>query len=514
MRTRIAVLAAVLTPLLTVGSVLATTAPASAHGDRDRIEQQSLRAPGTDSVLQSPSMAHLSTNPSQAGISGCFMKSAPVFVTSGVDSVRVWDVRNAAKPRVVGVLANALFENEAMNCGERRTKSGTRRFALIGVDLAQASPGDISHANVGGGELVVVDVTNPAKPRILSRAPGSTSTHTVACVDANCTYAYTAGSADSFTVFDLRKLGHPVEVDSDRRTPGVQAFASPTGGHKWALDAAGIATHTGWNGASMWDVTHPRKPRLLTTTGRAGKGTDPRYPGWNDFIEHNSLRPNALAFKPGRSPSLKHGNILLTTEEDYEQTDCAKAGSFQTWWVKRLNGKPGKIVPLDKVELADLGNFPLPRGAFCSSHWFDYREGGLVAAGFYGGGTQILDVRDPRHIKAYGHAIWGASEVWDAMWVPVYRHGAQTGARSNVVYSIDLVRGLDVYAVDVPGDGVGAVANSSATPSSTQGERMSSNGVPAGVVGTASLPALVVGRRRSSNPRGSWAPGVAGAPVG
>ena len=149
--------------------------------------------------------------------------------------------------------------------------------------------------------------------------------------------------------------------------------------------------------------------------------------------------------------------MLLVTEEDYEQTDCAQAGSFQTWHVKRLDGTRSAIVPLDKVELADLGNFPLPQGAFCSAHWFDYRPGGIVAVGFYGGGTQLIDVRDPRRIRSYGYVHWGASEVWDDMWVPVYdAKGRQTGRTSNVLYSIDLVRGLDVYAVDVPGDGRGA----------------------------------------------------------
>ena len=36
------------------------------------------------------------------------------------------------------------------------------------------------------------------------------------------------------------------------------------------------------------------------------------------------------------------------------QTDCTKAGSFQAWHVRSLDGTPGAIVPLDKVELADL----------------------------------------------------------------------------------------------------------------------------------------------------------------
>lgn len=65
------------------------------------------------------------------------------------------------------------------------------------------------------------------------------------------------------------------------------------------------------------------------------------------------------------------------------------------------------------MELSDLGTFPLPQGAFCSSRWFSFHPSGLVAAGFYGGGTQLIDGRDPWHISSYDHATWGASEVWD-----------------------------------------------------------------------------------------------------
>ena len=52
------------------------------------------------------------------------------------------------------------------------------------------------------------------------------------------------------------------------------------------------------------------------------------------------------------------------------------------------------------------------------------------------------------------------------MWLPVYdRSGHLSGRTSNIVYSIDLVRGLDVYVVDVPGDGIGATP----TPGVTRG---------------------------------------------
>jgi hypothetical protein len=439
-------------------ATLLTGAPAHAHGDPDRIAQQRALLSSDQQVplIASNNVSLVSSNPSSAGISGCFLRTKPLFVQSNLDSVRVYDVSEPTRPALTGVLPSLQFENEAMNCGERTYAGGqVRRFALVGIDLHQVSPSDIEHVNVGGGELMVVDVTDPANPRIAGRAPGSTSTHTVSCVQqTNCTYAYSAGddSTGRFSIFDLRDLDHPVEVDSDAKTAGVQGFASPTAGHKWNFDDAGYGTHTGFKGASMWNVTNPRAPRLVTTTGQAGQGTDPNYPGWNDFILHNSQRPNAKAFKAGAAPSLANGNVLLVTEEDYEQTDCGKAGSFQTWWVKRLDGTPNAIVPLDKVELSDLGTYPLPVGAFCSSHWFDFHPSGIVAAGFYGGGTQLIDVRNPKDLKSYGHATWGASEVWDSYWMPVYsKAGVMTSKKTNLTYSVDLARGIDVYRVDLPG---------------------------------------------------------------
>ncbi len=450
------VLSGLSTALLLTGTLL-TAAPAYAHGDGDRIAQQRelLSSDQNIPLIASDNVSLASSNPSSTGISGCFTKTKPLFVQSNLDSVRVYDVSEPTRPALTGTLPSLQFENEAMNCGERKTAQGVRRFALVGVDLHQVSPGDIQHANVGGGELVIVDVTDPANPRISGRAPGSTSTHTVACVvQTDCTYAYSAGddSSGRFSIFDLRNLDRPVEVDSDPNTAGVQGFSSPTAGHKWNFDDAGYGTHTGWEGASMWDTRNQRAPRLVTTTGLAGKGEDPKYPGWNDFILHNSQRPNARSFRNGAAPSLANGNILLVTEEDYEQPDCSLAGSFQTWWIKRLDGTPGAIVPLDKVELADLGTYPIPVGAFCSSHWFDFHPSGIVAAGFYGGGTQFIDVRNPKDLKSYGHATWGASEVWDSYWMPVYsKAGVMTSKKTNLAYSVDLARGIDVYRVDLPG---------------------------------------------------------------
>jgi hypothetical protein len=141
------------------------------------------------------------------------------------------------------------------------------------------------------------------------------------------------------------------------------------------------------------------------------------------------------------------------TEEDYENTDCVTAGSFQTWHVDQLGGTPGTVRPLDRINPVDLGEgVSAPHMAFCSAHWFDYHQSGIVAQGYYEGGLRLIDVRDASDIKEYGYVASGLSEVWDAYWVPERnKNGVATDRKTNIVYTVDAVRGLDVYTVDLPG---------------------------------------------------------------
>ncbi|CAA9382307.1 MAG: hypothetical protein AVDCRST_MAG60-984 [uncultured Nocardioides sp.] len=498
---------------LALAASVALTSPALAHADRDRMDQKrseydaGLNAP----VAMSPSVSLVDSEPGSAGISGCFMKTAPLFVMSGLDSVVVHDVSNPLDPKRVGTLPSLQFENEAMNCGERKVGKTTQRFALIGVDLYQASPGDITHVNDparGDYELIVVDVTDPTAPRIRSRVPSTTSTHTVSCVvDTDCRYVYSAGDDSqvpgqgSFSIFDLADLDRPVEVDSDPAAAGVQPFRSDAvgwGGHKWNFDGAGRGVHTGAGGSYIYDVSNPVRPVEIANTGAAGDSSrEGMTNGYNNFIHHNSFHPNAAAFRPDAAPSLENGNILLVTEEDYEDPDCSTAGSFQTWHITSLDGSDGSIVPLAKVELADLGTYPLPVGAFCSAHWFDYHQSGIVSVGYYGGGTQFIDVNDPLAPTSHGFAWFGASEVWDSYWVPVYNpRGVATGKKTNLAYSVDLVRGLDVLAVDVDGDSVGAVPDPTLLPGGSGTDIGLSEAVPVGALGVLGALLVVVRRRR------------------
>jgi len=444
-----------------VALALVSGVPTLAH-DNDVVKQRSTQS-GTAAVT-SDKVQVLGTFPELAGISGDYARSTEHFYLSTLNGITVLDISNPAQPVPLGKYVNSYFENEAMDYGERRTNGQlTDQFVMIGVDLQSVDPSDPAHTNIGGGELIIVDVEDPNNPHARSRVTGTTSTHTVACVrEVQCRFAYSAGDKGKFSIFDLRDLDNPKEVDSDATTPEIDPFDSPAAnpnavftrgaGHKWNFDRGARGFHTGSGGTAAFDVSNPLNPRLLTTTGAAGRGEAAGYEDWNNFIHHNSWHPNEAAFRADAPARIQNGNVLLVTEEDYEQTDCAKAGSFQTWKINSFQ-RPGAIRPLDKVELADLGGpaeFVLPQGAFCSAHWFDYHQSGITAVAYYGGGIRLVDVRDPLNISSYGYALGG--ETWDAYWMPKRRdNGTAELGRTNILYGVDLVNGLTVYRVDLPG---------------------------------------------------------------
>ncbi|MDP9436664.1 MAG: hypothetical protein M3P93_16355 [Actinomycetota bacterium] len=409
-------------------------------------------------VATSANVDLIANIPETTAISMEFSPSAPFAYVSSLDTISVLDLADPRAPKLRGTLVNALFENEAMTYGERTVGGVTTRFVLAGIDLYQASPSDPTHVNADDGpEVLVVDVTDPDDPRPRGRVKATTSTHTVQCVtQKDCRYAYTAGNRGGYSVLDLSDLDAPREVVAKAPSPaaGPNPVFTRGAGHYWDFVTSGtrrIGWHTGSGGAAAFDVTDPVNPTLVTTTGAAGKETP-----LNDFILHNSMHPNATAFRPDAPPSIENGNLLVVTEEDYanegDEIACDRAGSTQTWWIKRLDGTPDAVVPLDHKTISDFGGgLTTPAAAFCSAHWFDVHQAGFVAQGFYGAGLRILDVADPANITQFGYATLGATEVWDAYWVPSYnKNGQAQSKKTNVVYTADAVRGIDVYEVALP----------------------------------------------------------------
>lgn len=466
MSTSRALRALLLCPPVLALTFAATTATARAHDDdrhdpRREAKREQVRSGMPIPIAASPNVRLVDTFPETLAISGAFAKRTPHFYVSSVDTVSVYDVSDPKNPSLTGTLPNALFENEAMNYGERKANDRLEQFVLLGVDGAEWSPTDPSHVGTGG-EVVVVDVSDPTNPHIRSRLTGvPNSTHTVSCVDDwDCRYAYTAGSAGRFSVIDLRDLDNPKVLRTLTSPAAKSAFDA---GHKWNFDRAGYGFHTGGGGTAVFDVRDPANP--VPVNGTNAQGTYLTTP-WNDFIHHNSYRPNASKFSAGARPSVEKGNVVLVTEEDYENPDCSTAGSFQSWYLPDLNGsayragnptlEPGKgtMRPLDLLNPVQVGDgLSAPVGGFCSAHWFDYHQSGIVAIGFYQQGLRFIDVRDAANLSQHGYWTTGLSEVWDAYWVPQRNdRGVATGKKTNLVYAVDFIRGLDVLEVDLPKD--------------------------------------------------------------
>ena len=457
-------------------AVLSATA-ASAHDPRaDRPNRVTSPSGTYVPLVMSPGVRLVDTVPDTLGISGEFAKTGDFFYVSSLDSISVFDTSDPLHPKLTGTLPNLVFENEAMSYGERNVDGQLKRFVLVGNDLYNATVDPASgpqRGRIGGGEVIVVDVTDPAAPKVRSRTPGSsttpgavtTSTHTLQCLTTSCEFAYTAGDQGRFSIIDLRDLDKPVEIATAKSPASAPNDVFTTGsGHYWDFDSAGVGWHTGSGGSAAFDVSDPLAPKALNATNSQGTATP-----WNDFIHHNSMRPNATRFQPGREAGVANGNVLLVTEEDYfndgDELACERAGTFQTWKIPDLDGAgyrtgnpdlapdQGTIEPLDLLNPVALGDgLSTPVGGFCSAHWFDYHQSGIIAQGYYQQGLRLIDVRNARDLRQYGYVTGGASEVWDAYWVPQRdRKGRATSTKTNIIYTTDLVRGLDVYEVDLPG---------------------------------------------------------------
>jgi hypothetical protein len=454
-----------------------TSAAALAHDPRADRPNRVTNPSGTYvPLVTSPGVRLVDNVPDTLGISGEFARAGDYFYVSSLDSINVFDTSDPLHPKLTGTLPNLVFENEAMSYGERSVGGELKRFVLVGNVLYNATVDPASgpqRGRIGGGEVIVVDVTDPADPRVRSRTPGSsstpgavtTSTHTLQCATTSCEFAYTAGDQGRFSIIDLRDLDKPVQIATAKSPASAPNAIFTTGsGHYWDFDSAGIGWHTGSGGSAAFDVSDPLAPKVLNATDERGTATP-----WNDFIHHNSMRPNATRFQRGREASVGNGNVLLVTEEDYfndgDELACERAGTFQTWKIPDLDGEAynsanpelapneGTIEPLDLLNPVALGDgLSTPVGGFCSAHWFDYHQSGIIAQGYYQQGLRLIDVRNARDLRQYGYVTGGASEVWDAYWVPRRdRKGRVTGKKTNVVYTTDLVRGLDVYEVDLPG---------------------------------------------------------------
>ncbi len=439
---RAAVLATLLAPI--AGHAAAPAAPQTAW---DLAAQTAARlgttlVPDASPPLSSDNVELVTTMP--GSFAGIRVVGKTAYAT-GWDGLTIFDVSTPTAPKLLSVLPIAHFENEDVE--------SDGQIVLISNDREKGNR---------GGVLFVVDVRDPAAPAVASvlslsqltsdeRGPG----HIANCVADGCGWVWLTGGARVWVV-DLHDIYNPLLVRAFD-TPvsaGSAGFGTPgkigTGAtHDVERDAQGRLFVTGSGGAAAYDAKDPVHPRLLSTTG--AQGSDAKV---NDFILHNSKHPSARSYRAHPGRTVKPSDVLLVTEEDYVDTGetppggCRGQGKFQTWNLNGYDrGKPMTLLSQWQTEVGEtpfLDGNKAPVTANCSSHWFTERAG-IVADAWYEQGARFLDVRDPRNIRQIGYWLPPNAVVWGAYWVT-----------DEIVYTADVVRGIDVLKVAKPKRGTTA----------------------------------------------------------
>jgi hypothetical protein len=256
----------------------------------------------------------------------------------------------------------------------------------------------------------IEDVTNPTQ---LATVAGA-GDHTTSCI-LDCKYAY--GSEGTIT--DLRNPAKP-KLLKEKWTDAFKAVGST---HDVTEVAPGIVLSS-TNPMLLLDARKdPTKPKLLAIT--------------------ENYEANGLPFHSNLWPRNMKERFVLAGGETCcgaEQCNESQAASFMTWdtkgWQKthtlRLVDQwwayQGTVTDGGGVASAPFG---------CSPHWFtthpDYKNGGVVAIGWYNSGTRLLEVTSSGKIKEHGWFLPAAGGTSGAYFI-----------NDEIIYSVDYQRGIDV----------------------------------------------------------------------
>jgi hypothetical protein len=386
---------------LAAATLLAAAAPAAAHVAVEAAPHAGL--PGATSPfavslgpsaggLSSDNVEHVMSIPKHFDTAGGRLLGDFFYITTERD-LTIYDVRRPAEPKEVGHLV--------------LPKIGTPVFTEEDPD----TNGRILLVS-NGGALMVIDVSDKRAPKVLSTLDGADE-HTISCV-LDCTWAYGSHGA----IIDLRDPAKPRLSANRWRTPDI---------------------------ASFHDVTEV-SPGIVLTSSQPLKLLDAR---------EDPERPTVLASTAKENGRFVHANLWPRGGEDDFMLvggeavgpGCAlsRSATFSTWDARAWR---------ETGEIRELGAFRItpglpiegraPDSTYCV-HWFDthpaFRNGGLVAIGWYEHGTHFLEVARDGSIKEVGWFLGAGGQSSAAYWID-----------ERTVYVADYLRGLDVlrFTGDIP----------------------------------------------------------------
>jgi hypothetical protein len=354
----------------------------------------------TEAGVMSANVEHIMTVPLEQGTAtGAHVIDDILYMTSW-RSMSIYDVSDPLAPVLLSRTPLGFrFQNENV--------STNGKILLI----SEQAPVDRLH---------VWDVSDPENPTELSSLLLA-GTHTATCI-LDCSWSY--GSYDFVGPQGPLTGGQLVDLADP---------ANPVDAGHYNHDLPATQTH---------DVTEVRPGRVLTASAPLqllDVREDPANPKLLAVGTNDDKRMHTA-----RWPRNARDRFILTTFETNGNPRCTEqSGEFTTWNAHKW-WRTGVFEPIDEYRVASgtyLDGSPAVNQLGCSAHWFEehptFRNGGLVAAGFYEHGVRFLDVDRQGKISEVGYFMgWGGSTS-AAYWLT-----------DEIVYSIDYSRGIDILRFD------------------------------------------------------------------
>ena len=352
--------------------------------------------PGPHGVT-SDNVEHVDFFPFEAGTAtgaNFFNKGKDRYmVITGWKTFSIYDITDPAAPAIVGtpVPFGFAFENEDV---------ATNGSIML---FSESLPLDRLHI------WDIEDVTNPVEIAVLDGA----GDHTTSCI-LKCKWSYGSDGAIS----DLRDPANPKLMDEQW---GDGADPPNSNGHDVTEFAPGLVM-TSTNPIMILDARKdPVHPKHLATA-----------PPTEDGFVHSNLWPRGGTDKF----AISGGETCCGGEQCGPDTSAGITTWDTTGWKKVHSFKQADRWTAENGTITDGGVIAsAPFG--CSSHWFTthstWKNGGLLAAGWYASGTRFLDVSPKGKITQAGYFLPNGGSTSGAYWIT-----------DELVYSVDYARGIDI----------------------------------------------------------------------
>jgi hypothetical protein len=394
-----------------------------------------------------------------------------VMVAVGRFGVRAYDLADPTAPRFLsevtseqlklpGDVEGTFWQNEDMDVDHRR------KLVFLARD-PRAYNGSATRDGDPAG-VYTVDASNPDALFLRSYVEVGAG-HTATCVNL-CNFLWVGGPASSesqrerwpegrpILVVDMRNPDRPRvlprEVDL-HRNDGTTAYA-----HDVQVDAAGVAWVSGLGGVrGYWTWGFHWDP--VRSTRRWASPWDPVPYAGGMFDEaaaptrfmHNSLRAVGPTLRDGPlpRPGLHPSSLIMATEEQFSDTNCDGTGMFSIASLRgSFQGQGWRSTPESPFRLEVVGTWTpyekeafIPGMPFCSAHYFQMRNR-VVAYSWYSQGTRFLDISDPTNPIQIAYYRPDDTMSWAPYWY------------GDLVFVADHVRGVEILRLTPEADAAAA----------------------------------------------------------